>query len=84
MVSNPALLDSDFRYIDKNGKMLKTRTELSISQMLSFLGLSYEYQPKISLPNGKTVTVDFKTERGLIEHHSLFAHGFNTVTTRNH
>ena len=67
MVSNPALLDSDFRYIDKNGKMLKTRTELSISQMLSFLGLSYEYQPKISLPNGKTVTVDFKTERGLIE-----------------
>jgi len=63
MVSNPALLDSDFRYIDKNGKMLKTSTELSMSQILSFLGVSYQYQPKICFPNGKTVTVYFKTER---------------------
>jgi 6-pyruvoyltetrahydropterin/6-carboxytetrahydropterin synthase len=67
MTSSPAILDSDFRYIDKNGILMKTRTELSISQMLLFLGQKYEYQPKIELGNGKTITVDFKTEHGLIE-----------------
>ena len=36
-LSNSTILDSDFRYIDKNGTLLKSRTELSIAQMLSFL-----------------------------------------------
>ena len=67
MASTPAILDSDFRYIDKNGILMKSRTELSLSQMLSFLNQDYEYNHKITLRNGKTVSVDFKTERGLIE-----------------
>src|SRR5574338_973217 len=67
-LTNSTILDSDFRYIDKNGTLLKSRTELSISQMLSFLGLSYEYQHKLTLSNGKTILVDFKTSDGkLIE-----------------
>ncbi|MEM3144091.1 MAG: 6-carboxytetrahydropterin synthase [Candidatus Nitrosotenuis sp.] len=68
MSAGPAILDADFRYIDKKGKLLRSRTELSVAQMLSFLGLDYEYQHKIIMPSGKNVTVDFKTSDGkLIE-----------------
>jgi len=42
MASTPAILDSDFRYIDKNGNLMKSRTELSLSQLLSFLNQDYE------------------------------------------
>lgn len=67
-LTNSTILDSDFRYIDKNGTLLKSRTELSIAQMLTFLGTSYEYQHKLTLSSGKTISVDFKTSDGkLIE-----------------
>lgn len=66
MTTSPTILDSDFRYIDKNGILMKSRTELSIAQMLSFLGHEYEYDHKFTL-EGKTVLVDFKTKNGLIE-----------------
>ena len=66
MTTYPTILDSDFRYIDKNGILMKSRTELSIAQMLSFLGQEYEYDHKFTL-EGKTVLVDFKTKNGLIE-----------------
>ena len=66
MTTSPTILDSDFRYIDKNGILMKSRTELSIAQMLSFLGQEYEYDHKFTL-EGKTVLVDFKTKNGLIE-----------------
>ena len=65
MTASPTVLDSDFRYIDKNGILLKTRTELSISQMLNFLGLRYEYNHELSLDENKFF-VNFKTENGLI------------------
>ncbi|MDH3696124.1 MAG: 6-pyruvoyl tetrahydropterin synthase, partial [Nitrosopumilus sp.] len=67
MASSPTILDSDFRYIDKKGNLLKTRTELTVAQMLTFLEQEYEYNHKITLKNGNEVTVDFKTEKGLIE-----------------
>jgi len=67
MASSPAILDSDFRYIDKKGNLMRTRTELTIAQMLSFLDEDYEYDHKIMLKNGSSVIVDFKTKRGLIE-----------------
>ncbi len=67
MTSSPTILDSDFKYIDKKGNLLKTRTELTIAQMLTFLELEYEYNHKIILKNGNKVTIDFKTEKGLIE-----------------
>ena len=67
MVSNPTLVDSDFRYIDKKGNLLRSRTELSISQMLTFLKQDYEYDSPLLLKNEKTVNVDFKTQIGFIE-----------------
>jgi len=67
MTSSPAILDSDFRYIDRKGNLMRTRTELTIAQMLSFLEEDYEYDYKLSLKNGNSVTVDFKTKKGLIE-----------------
>ena len=67
MASSPTILDSDFRYIDKNGNLLKTRTELTVAQMLSFLEEEYQYNYKIILKNGNEVLVDFKTKKGLIE-----------------
>jgi len=66
MASNPVVLDSDFRYIDKKGNLMKTRTELSIAQMLTFLEQDYEYNYELTI-NGKSVIVDFKTANGLIE-----------------
>ena len=67
MTTSPTILDSDFRYIDKKGNLLKTRTELTVAQMLTFLEQNYEYNRKVTLKNGTEVTVDFKTEKGLIE-----------------
>ncbi|RDJ32411.1 MAG: 6-pyruvoyl tetrahydropterin synthase [Crenarchaeota archaeon] len=66
MTTTPTMLDSDFRYIDKKGNLLKSRTELSIAQMLSFLGQDYDYDYELEV-NGKKIKVDFRTEKGLIE-----------------
>ena len=65
MTTNPAIIDSDFRYLDKNGNLLRSRTELSIAQMLSFLNQEYEYNVTIS--KEPLIKVDFKTKDGLIE-----------------
>ncbi|MDE1866374.1 MAG: 6-carboxytetrahydropterin synthase [Thaumarchaeota archaeon] len=67
MPSGSAILDSDFRYIDKKGNLMRSRTELSIAEMLTFLGMEYEYDHNFTLKNGKKVNIDFKTEKGLIE-----------------
>jgi|TARA_B100000809_G_scaffold260322_1_gene307032 6-pyruvoyltetrahydropterin/6-carboxytetrahydropterin synthase len=67
MASSPTILDSDFRYIDKKGNLLRTRTELTVAQMLTFLDEEYQYNHKIILKNGNEVTIDFKTKKGLIE-----------------
>ncbi|WP_420546085.1 6-pyruvoyl trahydropterin synthase family protein [Nitrosopumilus sp.] len=67
MTSNPTILDSDFRYIDKKGNLLQTRTELTVAQMLDFLEEEYQYNYKVILKNGKEENVDFKTSKGLIE-----------------
>ena len=66
MAANPAVLDSDFRYIDGKGNLMRTRTELTIAQMLAFIGKEYEYNHSIILDK-ETVSVDFKTDSGLIE-----------------
>jgi 6-pyruvoyltetrahydropterin/6-carboxytetrahydropterin synthase len=67
MASGSAVLDSDFRYTDRKGNLLRTRTELSIAEMLSFLDVKYEYDYKLALKDGKNISVDFKTEKGFIE-----------------
>lgn len=63
------ILDSDFVYVDGKGNAMKSRTELAVSQMLDFLGIEYEYGHTMDLDGGKgkTVRIDFKTDRGLIE-----------------
>ena len=67
MTTSPTILDSDFKYIDKKGNLLRTRTELTIAQMLTFLEEEYQYDHKLTLKNGQEVTIDFKTKKGLIE-----------------
>jgi len=67
MATSPTILDSDFKYIDKKGNLLRTRTELTIAQMLTFLEEEYQYDHKLTLKNGQEVTIDFKTKKGLIE-----------------
>ena len=52
MATSPTILDSDFKYIDKKGNLLKTRTELTVAQMLSFLENEYEYNYEMTLKNG--------------------------------
>ena len=53
MASNPTIMDSDFRYIDKKGNLLRTRTELTVAQMLTFLEEEYQYNYKLTLKKWK-------------------------------
>ncbi|SHO44898.1 conserved hypothetical protein [Nitrosotalea sinensis] len=67
MPAGSTILDSDFKYIDGKGNLLRSRTELSIAQMLEFLQIEYQYDYDITLKNGKKTRVDFKTDKGIIE-----------------
>lgn len=62
MAAGSAVLDSDFKYIDGKGNLLNTRTDLTIAQLLTFLGEEYEYSCTIH-----DTKVDFKTNKGLIK-----------------
>ena len=64
--SQQQILDSDFGYVDHKGNIMKSRTELTVSQMLDFLDIKYEYNHKIEIGD-YNARVDFKTEKGLIE-----------------
>ena len=61
------IIDADFKYIDNHGNVMKSRTELTISQILDFLNVKYEYGHVKHLNDGSVEKVDFKTEKGLIE-----------------
>jgi len=37
------ILDEDLKYIDKKGNLLRSKTELSFSRLLSFLEKDYQY-----------------------------------------
>lgn len=65
-MTGPTVLDSDFRYVDARGNLLRTRVELSVARLLAFLGHDYEYDARVSVGK-KTIRVDFATDRGLIE-----------------
>jgi len=65
MAANPTIIDSDLRYLDRKDNLMRSRTELSIAQMLAFLGKAYEYDVAISTE--PEISVDFKTEDGFIE-----------------
>jgi 6-pyruvoyltetrahydropterin/6-carboxytetrahydropterin synthase len=59
MTNERVVLNSDLRYIDR-GNLLRSRSELSIAKMLSFLGQDYEYNVNITIPGGESVRVDFR------------------------
>ena len=61
------ILDEDLKYIDRNGNLLRSKTELSFSRLLSFLGKDYQYDFKIKLMNGNEVLVDFRVDNKYIE-----------------
>ena len=60
MAKERIVLNSDLRYIDR-GNLLRSRSELSVAKMLSFLNVDYEYDADVKMPNGKYVKIDFKT-----------------------
>ncbi|MGD8299257.1 MAG: 6-carboxytetrahydropterin synthase [Nitrosopumilaceae archaeon] len=46
---------------------MRTRTELTVAQMLAFLEEDYQYDHELTLKDGKKIKIDFKTSKGLIE-----------------
>src|ERR687888_2451121 len=60
-------LDRDVRYIDGRGNLLRSRTELAVSKILSYLGHDYQYNVKVNLRDSTSVTVDFKVHDRHIE-----------------
>jgi len=67
MPTERVVLDSDLRYIDSKGNLLRSRSEFSVAKMLTFLGQDYKYDANIKLPNGKSVKIDFHSGSRYIE-----------------
>src|SRR5919109_1221329 len=61
------VLDKDVKYIDIKGNLFRTRAELSISNILSFLGQNFEYDVTLKIKNDETINVDFKIDDKYIE-----------------
>src|ERR687897_3418439 len=59
--------DSDLKYIDQRGNLLRNRAELSTSNILSFLGHNYEYNVRVDFNETNFVYVDFKIDDKYIE-----------------
>lgn len=66
MSKGKVISDSDLRYIDGKGNLLRTRAELSVAKLLQYLDIDYEYDSRVNVGND-SVNVDFRTETGLIE-----------------
>ncbi|MDQ3837792.1 MAG: 6-carboxytetrahydropterin synthase [Thermoproteota archaeon] len=59
--------DSDLRYLDNRGNLLRSRGEYAISNMLSYLGHEYEYNARLSTDERNYVNLDFKIGDQFIE-----------------
>jgi 6-pyruvoyltetrahydropterin/6-carboxytetrahydropterin synthase len=59
MTKERIVLNSDLRYIDR-GNLFRSRSELSIAKMLSFLTQKYEYDVNVKMPDGESLKIDFK------------------------
>lgn len=79
------ILDQDLKYIDRNGNLLRSKTELAFSRLLSFLEKDFQYDFKIKLMNGKEVRVDFKVDDKYIEilDSEKDLHKFNEIKKSN-
>ena len=60
MPSERVVLDSDLRYLDNKGNLLRSRSEFSIAQTISFLGQDYQYDVAVKLADGKLIKIDFR------------------------
>jgi 6-pyruvoyltetrahydropterin/6-carboxytetrahydropterin synthase len=67
MPTERVVLDSDLRYLDSKGNLLRSRSEFSIANMLTFLGQDYKYDVDVKLPDGKAVKIDFHAGSRYIE-----------------
>src|SRR5215218_6150484 len=67
MPNESIITDSELKYFDGRGNLLKSRTELSVAKMLQFLDIGYEYDYKQKLSDGSNISIDFKSIKGLIE-----------------
>jgi 6-pyruvoyltetrahydropterin/6-carboxytetrahydropterin synthase len=63
MAKERFVLNSDLRYIDRNN-LLRTRSELTVAKILSFLSQDYEYDASVTTPDGESVRIDFKAGGG--------------------
>jgi 6-pyruvoyltetrahydropterin/6-carboxytetrahydropterin synthase len=63
MAKERIVLNSDLRYLDR-GNLLRSRSELSVAKMLSFLGHDYQYDVNVKLPDGECLKIDFKAQLG--------------------
>jgi 6-pyruvoyltetrahydropterin/6-carboxytetrahydropterin synthase len=61
------VIDRDIKYIDGKGNLLRSRSEFSVSRMLSFLGQNYDYDTKVEFKDDDFVKIDFKTTDKYIE-----------------
>jgi 6-pyruvoyltetrahydropterin/6-carboxytetrahydropterin synthase len=61
------VLDSSTKYIDSKGNLFKSRLELTISKLLTFLGQHYEHNFSILLSDGSVAVLDFKVGDKYIE-----------------
>ncbi len=64
MPSERVVLDSDLRYLDGKGNLLRSRAELTLARTLSYLGHEYEYDVEVRLAEGKTARIDFRVNSG--------------------
>jgi 6-pyruvoyltetrahydropterin/6-carboxytetrahydropterin synthase len=67
MPTERVVLDSDLRYLDSRGNLLRSRSEFSVANMLTFLGQDYKYDTDVTLPDGKPVKIDFLAGSKYIE-----------------
>lgn len=66
MPTERVVLDSDLRYLDSKGNLLRSRSEFSIANMLTFLGQDYKYDVDVKLPDSR-VKIDFHAGSRYIE-----------------
>jgi 6-pyruvoyltetrahydropterin/6-carboxytetrahydropterin synthase len=63
-----SLQDKDIRYVGQNGVIYRSRTELTLAKLLSFLNHDFEYNVTFPGPfHSKPLTLDFKTDNKYIE-----------------
>ena len=58
------VLDSEVRYIDGRGNLLRSRAEFTTAKMLSHLGHEYSYDAEVKLEGGGSVKIDFMVDAG--------------------